>query len=76
MLCLVPLVLGMGQLLAVRGSLRVKPCWLGPPPSTGVLLLFLRFSLWPLSRTFWEEPDMSVGMAEVLGSNTIPPGED
>ena len=32
----------MGQLLAVKGSLRVKPRWLGPPPSTSVLLLFLR----------------------------------
>ena len=36
------LVLGMGPLLSVRSSLRVNPRWLGPPPSTGVLLLFLR----------------------------------
>ena len=39
---MVPLVRGLGQLPAVRGSLRVKPRWLGPPPSTRVLLLFLR----------------------------------
>ena len=26
-----------------QGSLRVKPRWLGPPPSTRVLLLFLHF---------------------------------
>ena len=38
---LVPLVLGLGQ-PSVRGSLSVKPRWLGPPPSTRVLLLFVR----------------------------------
>ena len=45
---LVPLVLGLGQPLAVGSSLRVKFRWLGPPPSTRVLLLFLRL----LSRAF------------------------
>ena len=42
--CLVPLVLGLDQLLAVvRGPLAVKPPWLGLPPSTRVLLLFQSF---------------------------------
>ena len=40
---MVPFVHGLGQLPAVRGSLRVKPRWLGPPPSSRVLLLFLHF---------------------------------
>ena len=43
-LCLVPLVLGLDQLLAVRSSLKVEPRWLGPPPLARVLLLFLRLS--------------------------------
>ena len=33
-------MLGLGQPLAVGCSLRAKPRWLGPPPSTRVLLLF------------------------------------
>ena len=44
--CLVPFVLGLGQLPAVWGSLRVKPRWLGPPPSTRCA-----FCLWRLFRT-------------------------
>ena len=36
-------VRGLGQLLAVWGSLRVKPRWFGPPLSTRVLLLSPRF---------------------------------
>ena len=32
----------LGQPLAVGCSLRVKPRWLGPPPSTRVLLLLPR----------------------------------
>ena len=39
--CLGPSVLGLGQLPAVRGSLRAQPRWLGPPPSTRVFSLFL-----------------------------------
>ena len=45
MLCFVPLVLGMGQLLVVWGSLRVKLRWFGPPLSTRALLLSPRFCL-------------------------------
>ena len=39
--CLGPSLLGLGQLPAVRGSLRAQPRWLGPPPSTRVFSLFL-----------------------------------
>ena len=50
-LCLVPIVRGLGLLLASWGSLGVKLRWFGPPLSTRVLLLFPCFCLWPLFRT-------------------------
>ena len=39
---------GLGQLLAVRGSLRVTPRWLGPPPPRASSCSSCAFCLWPL----------------------------